>query len=65
MMVILSKREYDDLVKKATAAECLAEEKAEAMKAKIKSDLIAACQRGRHSPHFDVIGRLLEILAHY
>lgn len=64
-MVLLSKREYDELVQKATAVDLLAEQKAEEMKKRIKSDLIEACGRGRLRDPQEIFGKLREILGHY
>ena len=47
MQIILTKEEYDDLVKKASATELLAEEKAEAYKAQIKEQILEICKRAQ------------------
>lgn len=65
MMVILTKPEYDELIKQATAAELLAEEKANQMKKQIKQQLIAVIKPGRFVTLHDVVGELQEILRHY
>lgn len=50
MMVLLSKKEYDDLVKKATAVELLVEERVEAEKTRIWS-AIREGLKGRSDEH--------------
>lgn len=69
MMVLLSKREYDELVQKASATELIAERKAEAMKQQIKADVVKLMSRARSQHRLmdqhEFFSELKELLQHY
>lgn len=65
MLIILSQREYDELVRRATASDALAEEKAERFKAEIMDRLRAACKEAHFTTSASFAARITEILRQY
>lgn len=71
MMVLLTKEEYDDLIKKAHASDMVAEEKLETLKSQLAERIFEVFKKHSHwtDPsglrHNPVLLEVAELLKHY